>query len=367
MPGQSRLQALFEDYPSAPRLPLPPVQSATDPDALASLRVKNVPLVRWLVRVALGLAGYDTFRTARPEALEAGLSTDDGSRPVTGPLFSAVVPLADEPATVDPSARAARLLRAVWDLHADIRAGRFEPDHHKEQPLESRGYLNLFGTHFVFDGSGFRVFKTAHTGRMLVASRGRQFVVDLCGPGARPSVGQLTDAVRQLLASRAGAGQDTLGSLSCAGRVTQRDGFRRLLRDPDNRALYDLVKDSFVLVCLDPDARPESVAETARAAFTGNCANRWFHASLQIVVFGNAKACLIFNPDTGLSGNAMMRASSEIHTRATATDLTGASRAPGGPPTIRALDWNLTGLPFDRVREDLADILDDQRATFDRV
>ena len=272
-----RPQTLFEDYPNCPRLPLPPVQSARDPDALASLRVKDVPVARWLVRAALWLAGFETFRTARPDAVEACLSRDDGSRPVTGPLFSAVLPLVDDPETVEPCVRAARLLRAVWDLHADIRAGRFEPDFHHGRPLESRGYLNLFGTRFVFDGSSFRVFKTGHTGRMVVASRCQQFAVDLCGPDERPSVEQLADTLRHVWESSATTGhatQDTLGTLSCAGQATQCDGFRRLLGDPSNRDLYELVKHSFVVVCLDLDATPQSYAESARVAFSGNCANR---------------------------------------------------------------------------------------------
>lgn len=125
---RARPQTLFEDYPHYPRLPLPPVQSARAPDALASLRVKDVPVARWLVRAALRLTGFETFRTARPDAVEACLSRDTGSRPVTGPLFSAVLPLVDDPTTVGPCVRAAGLLRAVWDLHADIRTGHFEPD-----------------------------------------------------------------------------------------------------------------------------------------------------------------------------------------------------------------------------------------------
>ena len=364
--GAGRPQTLFEDYPNCPRLPLPPVQSARDPHALASLRVKDVPIARWLVRAGLRLIGFETFRAARPDALEASLSTDDGSRPVTGPLFAAVLPLVDDPETVDPCGRAARLLRAVWHLHDDIRQGRFEPDVHHDQPLESRGYLNLFGTRFVFDGSTFRVFKTAHTGRMVVVSRGQQFAVDLCGPGERPSVDRLTDALRHVWESSGRtAGRGALGPLSCAQATTQRDGFRGLLQDPSNRVLYELVKHSFVVVCLDLDAAPRSYVEAARTAFSGNCANRWFHASLQIVVFGNGKACLICNPDTGLSGNVMMRAGREIHGRASAAGLVGTSAEPASTPSIRPLDWNLAEVPFDRVRDDLGAMLDDQQATFD--
>ena len=363
-----RSQTLFEDYPHCPRLPLPPVQSARDPDALASLRVKDVPVARWLVRAALRLSGFEIFRTARPDAVEACLSRDAGARPVTGPLFSAVLPLVDDPGTVEPCVRAARLLRAVWDLHADIRTGRFEPDFHHGRPIESRGYLNLFGTRFVFDGTSFRVFKTGHTGRMVVTSRCQQFAVDVCGPDDRPSVDRLADTLRLVWQSSSTAShttRDTLGTLSCAGPATQADGFRRLLQDPSNRVLYELIKHSFVVVCLDLDATPQSFAEAARVAFSGNCANRWFHASLQIVVFGNGKACLICNPDTGLSGNAMMRAGGEIYRRSTATVLTGTGPETASTPSIRPLTWKFADVPFDRVREDLHAVLDNQESTFD--
>jgi hypothetical protein len=122
---------------------------------------------------------------------------------------------------------------------------------------------------------------------MVVVSRCQQFAVDLCGPDERPSVERLTDTLRLVWESRATAGHttlDTMGTLSCAGQSTQVDGFRQLLQNPSNRALYELVKHSFVVVCLDLDAIPQSYAESARAAFSGNCANRWFHASLKKMV-----------------------------------------------------------------------------------
>ena len=120
-----------------------------------------------------------------------------------------------------------------------------------------------------------------------------------------------------------------------------------------------------MVVCLDLDATPRSYAEAARAAFSGNCANRWFHASLQIVVFGNGKACLICNPDTGLSGNVMMRAGREIHRRSIVAGLVGPGAARASTPSIRPLNWNLADIPFDRVQDDLSAMLDDQQATFD--
>jgi len=120
-----------------------------------------------------------------------------------------------------------------------------------------------------------------------------------------------------------------------------------------------------VVVCLDLDVTPQSYAESARLAFSGNCANRWFHASLQIVVFGNGKACLICNPDTGLSGNAMMRAGGEIHRRSLAAVLAGTGPETASTSSIRPLAWNLTEVSFNRVRDDLRAVLDDQQATFD--
>ena len=179
---------------------------------------------------------------------------------------------------------------------------------------------------------------------------------------------RLADTLRHVWESSSTAGlatRDTIGTLSCAGQATQGDGFRRLLRDPSNRALYELVKHSFVVVCLDLDATPQSYAESARVAFSGNCVNRWFHASLQIVVFGNGKACLICNPDTGLSGNAMMRAGGEIHSRSIAAVLPGTEPEPNSPPSISPLTWNLAEVPFERVRDDLRAVLDYQQGTFD--
>ncbi|MEE2636712.1 MAG: choline/carnitine O-acyltransferase [Acidobacteriota bacterium] len=232
-------------------------------------------MARWLVRAALWLSGFDRFRRDTL-SLERALSTDDGSRPVTGPLFSAVLPLIDDPECLDPYRPAARLASGVWGLHADFRAGRFAPDEHRGRPLESRGYLNLFGTHFIFDGDTFRVHKTDQLNRLVVASGATQFRVALDLQAARPTEEQLLDVLTQLPVSTGSSLKDTLGTLSGAGQATQAEGLNRLLESPANRVLYEQLAHSFVVVCLDMESHPASFEEAARRAFVGNCANAGF-------------------------------------------------------------------------------------------
>jgi len=100
----------------------------------------------------------------------------------------------------------------------------------------------------------------------------------------------------------------------------------------------------------------------ARAALIGNPRDRWYHASLQIVVFGNGTACLVCNPDAGLTGNVMMRAAQELHRRARAPAAPGAGTA---SPRLRRLGWNVGRLDGPRIDADLAAVTDDQPATFD--
>lgn len=361
----SRPQTLFEDYPGCPQLGPPEVQSLDKPGVLASLRLKDRSLTRWLVGAALRLSGFHRF--SQSDELEHSLAVDRGWRPVPCPLFSAAVPLADEPQPSEPCDRGARLLGALWDTHADLRAGRFEPDRHRGRALESRGYLNLFGTRFEFDGRSFRVGKTSETTRLLVCSRGHQYVVDLSLPptaGASEGLARTLRGVWEESGKGPVSGEVTVGGLSGAAQSTQRAGFERLLATPENRARYACVTSCFAVICLDLETAPGSPAEAARAALVGNPHNRWFHASLQVVVFGNGRVCLVCNPDAGLTGNAMMRAATELHRRSMPPVADDTHRTPLSS-TPQRIDWAVGDLPGEQIDADLAEMRDDQPATFE--
>jgi hypothetical protein len=124
------------------------------------------------------------------------------------------------------------------------------------------------------------------------------------------------------------------------------------------------IRHSLLTVCLDLDHSPESAAEATRLAQAGNIGNRWYHSSLQIVIFGNGKACMICNFTCYLDGNVMMRGGAEIQKRAAGWPLpTGAE-----PQTVLAdplrLEWDIAPELLELASKDIQAVLDDQQATY---
>jgi hypothetical protein len=110
-----------------------------------------------------------------------------------------------------------------------------------------------------------------------------------------------------------------------------------------NRESLYALRHSFLTLCLDLDSYPLSDAEVAFEGHSGNSGNRWFHSSLQLVVFGNAKACAICNFSTYLDGNTMMRAASELQKRAAACPIgEGAKSDFDSLPAATELKWKFS-------------------------
>ncbi|MFN2169493.1 MAG: choline/carnitine O-acyltransferase, partial [Anaerolineae bacterium] len=118
-------------------------------------------------------------------------------------------------------------------------------------------------------------------------------------------------------------------------------------------------------VCLDLDGRPERPDEAALQAHAGNPDNRWYHASLQLVVFGNARAACICNFTTYLDGNTMMRGGAEIQRRGAAWELDGPDAVAGAEMApARQLIWQIPPQARERARMDVDSVRDNQQATF---
>jgi hypothetical protein len=367
-PPPQRSQAFFEDFPLCPSPPPIPVQALDDPRALKALFVEDVPLARALVRAAFLATGYARFLRRLPERLDTVLEAAAQIAAI-GPTVAATMALVDDPVQQDPFVRAAAMLKACWHMHAAIRAGEFKPDLNKGQPLEMRQYLNLFGTSIVFEHGAFRVSKTADVSHILVLARGKSYVVDFDRNGESSSVRAIADALKAVwtlaAADEPGSSPGMLGTLSSVSLELQTEGFRAGLEDPVNVRSYEAITNTFLTLCLDLEHTPHSYAEAAAAAHSGNCANRWFHASLQLVVFANAKACVIYDFNAGLGGNTMSRAAAEIHRRSLPWSVLRTAGAASEPARIHKVRWNPGALSLDRARADLIQVLDDQQATFE--
>lgn len=363
-----RTRDLYEavgGYPAPPLLPLP---GPEDLDSLERMGLVPGSTSRRLVRAAMRATGFDTFLEELPRTAEGFLRTHNARLPgLCGPAMGATLALEDDPRGLPPLQRAATLLLAARELYDDLVAGRLPP--------EARGVLtemgqwpNLFGTSLVVEGGTPRLFKCAHPARLSVSVARRLYSLPVAPLGTELGVEALEASLAALVQTSRDAGRaaqaPAAGLLTCASDGTQLDLFRELEKRPVNRHSLALLRQGFLTLCLDLDHHPATDAEAAFLAQSGNCGNRWFHSSLQLVVFGNGKACLICNFAAYLDGNTMMRAGSELWRRASGCRV-GTQAVGSALPPAEELRWELAPGMLRRATRELRLMLDNQQATFE--
>jgi len=366
-----RSQDIFEDvgdYPKPPLIPLP------EPGDLESMERMGIVLnhsSRLIIYGMFRLSGFNTWYKVLPDHLEDILRTNNQRVPgLFLPLISATLTLIDDPRSMTPAQRAATLIFGARRLYEDLLSGKFPADTLSGKPLEMGQYPNLFSTSLVIENKRVRMYKSAKTTQITVVANRKFYILEIGDLGKETGFEQLTEAIDQLIRY---ARQNPLkndeppaGYLSAASHDTQLRVFPKLQQMPINQASLNALRESFLTLCLDTDYTPNDDAEAAKICHSGNLANRWFHSSLQIVVFGNSKASLICNFTTYLDGNTMMRGASEIYQRAIQQPLSSDSvDLHPSLPEPKVLTWRIPPEVRRQCRQDLALVLDQQPATFE--
>jgi hypothetical protein len=366
---RERTRDIYEQNPAYPRPPLIPLPEPGNLDSLTHMGVRLTPFSRRLILGAMRLIGFDAFLRELPERLEELLRTTEmRGAYLFGPVISAVLSIDDDPRNLPALTRAATLLVAARELHLDITSGTLPSDRYREEALEMGQYPNLFSTCLIVEGKRARVFKSDNRADIAVAVARRLYIQHLGDPESGLDVTNLEAALGALVQradqNRLGNDDAPAGLLTCADHWTQIRSIGRLQRDPVNAASLEALRHTFLTLCLDLDNEPTSHAEAAAMAFSRNCANRWYHSSLQIVVFGNGKACLICNFSAYLDGNVMMRGGAELQQRAARCAVDAVPIETGLPPA-RELTWHIKRELIDQARTDLKRVLDNQQSIFE--
>jgi hypothetical protein len=369
MEDKERTTDLFEDvggYPQPPPVPLP---TGADVEALVASGVKPGRLSRGVINTARMLSGFNSFRRTASGEIPDLLRRINTRGPVLfSPIISATLAFEDDPRQIDPLTRAATLLFATRSLRDDLVAGRLAPDQYRGQALEMGQYHNFFATSLIVEGKTPRVYKSTNLSRVAVLVDRKFYTLEVGNLGTEVTIEQLREALLSLVHEARSARSHELSPalLTSASQGTQIRAFRQLQKNETNRRSLSALRHSFVTLCLDLESEPTTYAEAAYVAHSANAANRWHHASLQLVVFGNAKACAICNFSAYLDGNVMMRGAAEIQRRAAIYPLPDKTRAdfPSLPPAI-PLHWQIRQAVVTRARKDFQMVLDNQQATFE--
>lgn len=364
-----RTQDVFERVPNTPDAPSPSLPAVSDLEDLERHGlVRLTPASRRLLRAALRAAGYTKFHeTLEVEAERLLRSTNMRADKLFGPAYSATIALADDPRPLSALERAASLVVGAVHLCEDVMSGALTPDHHQGEPLEMGQYPNLFSTSMWIEGGRSRLFKSRRFDQIGVVVGRRIFVMplgDLAALRAGDVLRGLERIVEEARSAPAIADHDAPGALSSGASRTLSAAFSRMRTERTNeRSLLEL-RDCMFVLALDLDRAPATVADVALQTHVGNVANRWYLASLQLVVFGNARAGGICAFPAYLDGNVMMRAGAEIQRRARVVDLTPATSGTRLAPP-RQLTWRLRATDVRRAWRDVETIRDRQPATFE--
>ncbi len=366
-----RTRDIYEQIAAYPKPPLVPLPGPDDIDALLTDHGMPPGTAAYRIsKAALALTGFTRFLRRLPAEQEQLMRRcDQRGAWLFAPLVSATVALEDDPRAVTPLERAATLLHAARTFHADLHAGRLPPDSYRGQALEMGQYPNLFATTLIVDSRRPRIFKSTGLNQVTVLVRNRIYLLDVGLPGGEATVAQIIEGLQAIveMSHAQGPADDAMapGLLTCARHVTQCKIFPELGKDATNRAALEALRHSFMTLCLDLDDTPATLAEAMHHAHAGRPANRWWHASLQLVVTGNAMACAICNFNTYLDGNVMMRGGAELQQRAAACDLNQVGRtARLNLRPLSELEWRIKPAHIRQAQVDLAPLLDQQAATF---
>jgi len=369
MPFNERTRDTFEHIDHYPQPPLINLQPITyDKELMTELALKNTTLAKTITKIMIHLSGFGDYYKKFPQIMEQVLRRSNFRFPgLYAPVISATIGIIDDPEKKNPIDRAVSLVFGARSLYFDLYAGRLSPDEYNGQPLEMGQYPNLFSTSLLLGGKRVALFKSTHIDRITVMYKGQIYQVELTAGDEEQKLIQLKQNLEHLISEQVPADQEASpGILTAASDQTQRMIFRRLIKNPANRQSMEALKHSFLTLCLDLDSTPHDLAEATRLAHSRNYDNRWFHSSLQLVVFGNAKAGTICNFTTYLDGNTMMRGTSEIQKRGQkikVPDMAGKKSADSMSPT--KLHWQIPLAALERAKKDYERILDHQeQATY---
>ncbi len=361
-----RTRDIYEVVPAYPPAPQPPLPAYGDYSTLETMGLRLTGFSRAAMSSAMAITGFKPFWRALPDNIEHLQRTINLRGPALyAQAVSATLALVDDPRPLTPFQRAAALVWGLVSLHDDYFAGRLAPDAVRGEPAEMGQYGNLFATSVVFEGRRPRLYKSAVVDKIAVLVRGRFFIVDIgrSRAGAATDLAATLEACADLAAEAEAEGHEpTVALLTAASDMTQHRIMPVLAERPANAESLAALRDTLVTVCLDLDTQPGDPGEAALLAHRDNLENRWWYASLQLVVFGNGRAAGVCSFSAYLDGNIMMRGAAEMVRRAAGVPVEGG----GTVAAIRELHWTVGEPAMEAAQRDIALLRDPQpRATYD--
>ncbi|MDZ7264699.1 MAG: choline/carnitine O-acyltransferase [candidate division KSB1 bacterium] len=371
MNEHERTRDIYELNDKYPQPPLVPIAELYTDEFFEDLGIQNKGWVKGVTKAVISLIGFGRYYSHFPEVMETALRRINQRGPMLyAPVISATMALLDDPRPLSPIERATTLILAARQFYEAVMSGELPPDELRGQPLEMGQYPNFFGTSLIMDGKQFRIFKSKLASQITVIVARRIYLLTIADWRAESLFNQVRESLQWIAEDachhRPKWSEPAPGIITAASNLVQYRSFGALKRYPANSQNLELLRHSLFTVCLDLDSYPLSYARAAFLAHATNFDNRWFHSSLQFIIFGNARACTYCNFSTYLDGNTMMRGAAEMQRRACQISVPSPSlkNGPAQILPIKMLEWRVPMGCIQPAQRDIQLILDNQEASF---
>ncbi len=358
---------LYEVLPNQTQLPSVPLPDLREIEVFhREYGLKNHPVANALVKLLIHISGFRAFAEQLPNEIDRLLRTvDTRGSALFNPVIAASLAVKDDERSLSMCQRAAVLILAAYDLHNAIREGLLAQDTYRDQPLEMGQYANFFATSQIIVNGRARIFKSPETRYITVLVHGQMYVLTV----ENKEGGRLTQTLEAIVADgrnrRAEYGDTTPGIIAATPNPFQIKAFERLKSGKDHQHNLELLKHSFFTLALEPEEAPEDEAEAVRVGHSHHYENRWFRSSFQMIVFNNARVCFTCSFSAYLTGNVMMRGSSEIYQRSLKVGVQSAEMLDDRrPQPYERLHWKIPKEMQQGAVQILKPFLSEQKATF---
>jgi carnitine O-acetyltransferase len=254
--------------------------------------------------------------------------------------------LEDDPRAESLAERAARLIVAALRLYQSVRTQALPPDVVDDLPLEMSQYSRCFATHRVPHPNCDEVVTITGSQHIAVLIGGRLYYLAVDSTRAIASLPAIQQALDHIVEKTQDQEDDAVNLAPGMFTALPREDWARLrgdmLQDPHNSKMLMLLEKALFVVCLDAHTAPVGLTGLSVNLRDGNCHNRYYDKSMQIIVTENGKAGLCFER-AAVDGSVALGFAARLQRESLALPAVADVPEPAKPlARIRAVDWSLS-------------------------
>jgi len=254
--------------------------------------------------------------------------------------------LEDDPRAESLAERAARLIVAGLQLYQSVRTQALPPDVVDDLPLEMGQYRRCFATHRAPHPFCDEVVTITGSQHIAVLIGGQLYYMAVDSARAAASLPAIQQALDHIVDKVEQEAEDTVNQAPGMFTALPRDDWARLrgdmMQDPRNSQTLMLMEKALFVVCLDTNTAPGGLTGLSVNLRDGNCHNRYYDKSMQIIVTENGRAGLCFER-AAVDGSVALGFAARLQRESLALPAVADVPVPAKPLVrIRAVDWSLS-------------------------